>query len=181
MEIEIKAKAKDFKLIRRRLKILGAKKIKKLHQIDFYYSLYKRPLNKKTGSIVRVRHNVEEKMVTLEYDTAFNDVAAEEIELTVNSLPVTLKLLEKMKAIKEVVVDKQREYYKKDDLEIVLDKVKGLGNYMEVEIQGRNTEANRQRIVDFYKRIGIGTKDFILGPRYNSMLMKKKGRTKFYF
>ncbi|MBU0963932.1 class IV adenylate cyclase [Patescibacteria group bacterium] len=181
MEIEIKAKVKDLKKVRRQLIKLGAKPKKKVHQIDAYYSLYKRPFNKKKGSVVRVRHNKNKHQTFFEFDWALNSVAAHEIEIEVSSLENINKILKLMKARKEVVVDKQREYFKKGVLEIVLDRVKGLGDFMEIEIQGKDSKSNRQRIINFYQQIGINKNDFVLGPKYNSMLLAKKGKKYAYF
>jgi len=181
MEIEIKAKVKDLKDIRRKLIKFGAKSIRKVHQIDTYYSLYKRPLSKRKGGIVRVRHNKNMKQTLFEFDWAKNAVAAYEIEVEVDSLENIQAILKKMKARKEVVVDKKREYFKKGILEIVLDDIRGLGKFVEIEIQGQDSKRNRQKIINFYKHLGINKKNFVLGPRYHSLLLTKKGRKYFYF
>jgi len=181
MEIEIKAKVKDLKSIRRRLVKLGARSVKKVHQIDMYYSLYKRPLNKKKGAIVRVRHNKNIRQTLFEFDWAKNAMAAYEIEVEVNDLKNLERILKKIKAKKEVTVDKKREYFKKGVFEIVLDQVKDLGNFIEVEIQGKDSKRNRHRIINLLERLGVEKKDFVLGPRYHSLLLAKKGRKYFYF
>lgn len=181
MEIEIKARITNLNSIRRKLLSRGARREKKVHQIDMFFSLFKRPLNKMKGSIVRVRHNVEEKRTTLEYDTAFNAFAAEEVEVTVNSLPTVLRLLKKMKAKLEIVVDKQREYFRQGQFETVLDTVKGLGTFIEVEIDGANTKANRQLVVNYLQQLGVERSQFVLGPKYFSMLLWKKGKKYAYF
>jgi len=181
MEIEVKAKVKNIKSARRLLIKLGAKSQKKVHQIDTYYSLYGRPLNKMKGAIVRLRHNKNINQTFFEYDWAVNNLAAYEAEVSVGNANSMKKILKLMKAKVEVVVDKKREYFKKGTLEIVLDEVKGLGKFIEVEIQGRDTKKNRHKIFTFLFSMGIEKKDFIMGPRYPSMLLRKKGRRYYYF
>jgi len=181
MEIEIKAKVKDLKVIHRRLIRLGAKSKKKVHQIDKYYSLYKRPLTKRKGSIVRVRHNVNEKRTFFEFDWALNDFAAHEIEVEVNNYNNIQTILKKMKAKVEYTIDKKREYFRKGQLEIVLDRVKGLGNFMEIEIQGQDTKLNRRKIYNLFEKLGVDKKDFLLSDRYCSLIQKKKGKKHAYF
>jgi len=181
MEIEIKAKVKDLRIVRKKLIKLGAKSLKKVHQIDTYYSLYKRPLNKMKGAIVRLRHNKNKNQTFFEYDWAVNNLAAYETEVSVGNVNSMKKILKLMKAKVEVVIDKKREYFKKGKLEIVLDEVKGLGKFIEVEIQGRDTKINRHKLFTFLFSLGIKKKDFIMGPRYPSMLLRKKGRRYYYF
>lgn len=181
MEIEIKARIADLVLLRRKIIRQGARPIRRVHQVDYYYSLYKRPLNKTKGSIVRIRHTVDRGTVTFEYDTAKNAIAAEEVEVTVNDLPTMQRLMRLMRAKLEVVVDKRREYFRSGKLEIVLDRVRGLGTFSEVEIQGKDSKANRQRIERFYQSVGVTRKDYVLGPKYNSMLLKQKGKKYAYF
>lgn len=180
MEVEIKARVKSLPPIRRRLRQLGAQRIKSVRQIDYYFSLYRRPYTKTKGSVVRVRHWESEDRTTLEYDTGFNQYAAEEIEIDVSSLASVLQLLKKFKATQEVRVDKRREYYKKGQYEIVLDQVKGLGTFIEVEIDASNTTANHQRVVKFMSTLGISPDQLVAG-RYNTMLLKKKGKKYGFF
>jgi predicted adenylyl cyclase CyaB len=181
MEIEVKAKTKDLKVVRQRLIKLGARFIKSVHQIDTYYSLYKRPFTKRRGSMVRVRHNKNENFTTFEFDNAKNDIAATEDEVIVSDYRTIKIILRKMKAKVETVVDKKREYFMKGRLEIVLDRVKGLGNYMEIEILGKDTKANRDKILTFYKKLKVDENDLIIGSRYPEMMLKKKGKNFFAF
>ncbi len=181
MEIEIKAKIRSVKMMRKRLIALEARPVKKVHQIDWYYSLYKRPLTKRIGSIVRVRQNGIRGLASFEFHSATNFISAEENEVSVSDLKTLKRILKKMKAREEVVVDKHREYFKKGILEIVLDRVKGLGSFIEVEIQGRDTKLNRQRIINFLRHLQIDKKQFVLNEKYNTMLLKKKGKKYAYF
>ncbi len=182
MEIEIKAKVKNFKSIKQKLIQMGAKRVKKVHQIDEYYSLYKRPLRKiKGGDIVRIRYNKNDRAGRFEYHSSKSQFASEEYEVVVGDILMLKRIMNKMKARLEAVVDKQREYYQKGRFEIVLDSVKELGRYVEVEIQGKDTLYNRQLIVKFLNKLGIDKKQFCPGQRYGAMISKKRGKKYMYF
>jgi len=182
MEIEIKAKVGDFKSIKQKLVRMGVRRIKEVHQIDEYYSLYKRPLCKiKSGDIVRIRYNKNEKSGRFEYHSTRSLFASDEYEVAVGDVLMLKRIMKKMRARVEAVVEKQREYYRKGRLEIVLDSVKKLGKYVEVEIQGKDTLYNRQLIIKFLNKLGIDKKQFCPGQRYGTMISKKRGKKFMYF
>jgi predicted adenylyl cyclase CyaB len=58
-------------------------------------------------------------------------------------------------------VDKKREIYKYKDYEIVIDKIKGLGDYVEIEYKGKTSSKAKAKLitsqmVQFLKDIGVG-------------------------
>lgn len=182
MEIEIKAKVKSLQPIRNKLRAMKIKRVKKVRQIDEYYSLYKRPFWKKErGKIVRVRHHHGETSGRFEFHCSKSTFAAEEYEVTVGDVTMLRKILQMMKAKKEAVVDKEREYYMKGKLEITLDKVKGIGTFVEVEIQGNDTNANRKELMSFLTKLGITKDQYWTTKRYGAEMCKKKGLKNAYF
>ncbi len=181
MEIEIKAKVNNFIEIKKNLKKIGAKYIGKKNQIDYYYSLYKRPIGKKKGNVMRVRHDRISGNTRLEFHKPMNIYAAEEIELKVNSLKIVQRILKEMKAKQEFVIDKERLVYRKGKIEIVLDKIKALGTFVEVEIEGRETKNNRESLYKMLDKLGIKKSQIMLYERYHGMILKKKGILHAYF
>lgn len=182
MEIEIKVRAKSFLPVRLHLKELHARYVSTKHQVDYYYSPYKRPFRKKDfGDVIRVRHDVLADKARLEYHQPKNDYAAIETELEVGDIRTVKKILALMKCKLECIVDKKREYYKRGLIEIVLDKVKGLGTFVEVEIIGADSSRNRKLVVNFLHQLGFSKKDFMFEERYHSMVLAKKGKKYAYF
>ncbi len=182
MEIEIKAKVKNLQSVRNTLRKMKIRRVKKVRQIDEYYSLYKRPFSKKVrGKIVRVRHHHGETQGRFEFHISRSTFVAEEYEVTVGDVKMLRKILQMMKAKKEAVVDKEREYYQKGKLEITLDKVKGLGTFVEVEIQGKDTKANLQKLMDFLTKLGVTKDQYWTTKRYGAEMCKKKGLKHAYF
>lgn len=176
MEIEIKAQVDNLDSIRKRLRQLGIKMTKSVHQMDEYYSLYKRPYNKvNRGDILRVRYNHGEREGRLEYHTTKNKYATEEFEVAVGDVRELKKILRKMKAKREVIVNKRREYYRKGRFTITLDQVKVLGVFVEIEIQGGDTNRNRKAVIAMFARLGISKEKFRFNFGYNVEIVKRKG------
>ena len=182
MEIEIKARVDDLNEIRKQLKKLKVKKVNFVHQIDEYYSLYKRPLTKvKAGDILRVRYNHGERVGRLEYHSIRNQYAAEEYEVSVGDIRELKKILHHMKARHEATVNKKREYYKKGRFIITLDYVKALGTFVEIELQGDDTKKNRRAIIDMFHQLGISDKQFCIDIKYGAEMIRRKGGKYAYF
>jgi len=181
MEIEIKAKIKDRKSIRRKLLDLGVKACGKTHQVDTYYSLYQRPYTKKRGSILRLRQDSKEKKIILAFHIDKQISAVEECEVEVGDLKTMEKMLELMRAKKETVVDKEREYFRKGIFLITLDRVKGLGNFIEVELQSEEYETSIEKIRDFNKKLGLYTNNKIEYQGYHKQQLIKKNKKYYYF
>jgi len=176
MEIEIKVKINDRKIIRKKLLALSAIFQGKTHQVDTYFSLYKRPYTKKRGSIVRLRRNVDTKKVILAFHTDKRYSETDECEIEVSDLKETQRMLKLMKARPEAVVDKVRQHFKLGRFLIVLDKVKGLGDYIEVELESKNYQDSIKKILDFYKKLGIDAKSNIRYPGYLQLTLAKKNK-----
>ena len=182
MEIEIKASVDSLLDVRKRLKELRIKKVKSVHQIDEYYSLHKRPLNKiSRGDVLRVRYNHGERTGRLEYHVTRNQYAAEEFEVPVGDIRELKKILLHMKAKREAIVSKRRDYYEKGRFIITLDHVKALGTFVEIEIQGEDTKKNRKAIIDMFYQLGINKSQFCYNTKYGAEMIKRKGGKYAYF
>ncbi len=181
MEIEIKAKVNNFTGIKNNLKKIKAKYEGKKSQVDYYYSLYKRPIGKPKGDVFRLRYDRIKKEARIEFHKPKNAYAAEEIELPVGDFNTAKKLLKAMKARQEFKVDKERLIYKKGRVNILLDKVKYLGKFIEVEIEGKYSKKNIKIVYDLLDTLGVDRKDIILHDHYHGMILKKKGKKHAYF
>ena len=177
----MKAKVGNLAVVRKRLHKIGARFVKRSHQIDTYYAPDQRPLRKLLGHVLRVRYDVLSKTTRLEFHIPKNAYAAEENEVAVDDYKTLQKILHLLRAKPQAVVDKEREYYRKGSVEIVLDRVRGLGTYVEVEIMGKDTKANRARIHQVLAQLEISTSAIVKDVRYHQMALAKKGITYGFF
>ncbi len=175
MEIELKARVSSLPAIRRRLRALGANITKTSHQVDTYYSPEQRPLGKRTGFVLRVR-NQGEGNGRFELHIPKNRYAAEELELTVDDAKLLQRILRLLNFKREFVVDKQRTTFEFGRVTIVLDQVRGLGSFVEVEILGADTATNRTALHRVLKKLGVKEQDICYDLHYHQMALEKQGR-----
>ena len=75
-------------------------------------------------------------------------------------------------------MDKQREYWDCGDLEIALDRITGLGDFIEVEARG-NFESNgkaKEACLKFLENLGINNPEKIqINKGYPVMILEKNG------
>jgi predicted adenylyl cyclase CyaB len=175
MEIEVKAKVSNLAVIRKRLRIIGARFVKRSHQIDTYYTPDHRPLRKQQGNVLRVRYDVLSKTARLEFHVTKDQYVAEESEVSVDDYKKLQKILKLLRVKPQVTVEKKREAYRKGKVEIVLDDVRGFGKYIEVEIIGQDTVANRTLVNRTVTELGIPKSAIVRNFRYHQMALLKKG------
>jgi len=181
MEIEVKAKVKDFRKVKVRLKKIKAKKIDKQNQVDNYYLPFGCCFNKKGRRLLRTRYNKKTKKMRLEAHRYQDNLSGYEFETEVTDKKMMENILKELKYKKVVTVEKNRQTYKYKNINIVLDKVKNLGNFVEVELLGQANQENKNKVLRVIDDLNISRKNIIWHLRYHAMLMKKKGYDNFYF
>ena len=72
-----------------------------------------------------------------------------------------------------VTVDKKREIFVYDNVRIHLDKVKGLGNFLEFEIVFSSMAKAKQQMKTLIKYFGLDEKKFIKNS-YSDLLMQNE-------
>ncbi|MFZ6035858.1 MAG: class IV adenylate cyclase [Patescibacteria group bacterium] len=180
MEIEIKAHIRNRPELERRLKKLGARYVGKKLQIDRYYEPYGLSYTKRSGKILRVRHDYLSKETRLELHVSSSRFAATEIEVPVADEKTLRTILHGLKMKEAYAVKKKRRVFRFGTIEIVIDQVKGLGWFVEVEIQGAHTKSNRLRLAQTLERLGVARADWCR-EHYNEMVGEKKGYRYGYF
>ena len=182
-EIEIKfpLTATLFNRIEAKLKN-NSEFINESHQVDSYYNAphrnfltplyafeYLRVREKGNESSINYKHlypeEVEEKTHSDEYETVVEDVVA------------IRNILKALNFKEYLVIDKTRKTYEyKDEFEIALDKVKGLGYFIEIEAKKDlgDVEQTRKKIINLAKSLGVDTA-VRNNDGYVLALMKKKG------
>ncbi len=141
-EVEVKAHLRDRAAILKKLKSLGCKFGEELHQVDHIFIpehiTFPPPLN---IPVLRVRKQNDIYLLTLKISQSGRQDSLER-ELEIADGKMMIEII-KLIGYKEVmVVDKKRIKTKLNDIEVVLDKVKDLGEFVEVEkiVKNENRE-----------------------------------------
>ncbi len=155
LEVEIKAKVK-IKQIQGKLNGLGARPLGEEHQRDIYFSHPCRDF-KERDEALRVRRIKNEYFLTYKGPKLDEETKTrEEIEIKVGKGIVSL--LEKLGFSKLREIEKKRSFYQWENLAISLDKVEGLGEFLEVE---GTSYIDKERIFKLLKKLGISRKKLI--------------------
>lgn len=179
-EVEIKAKLQDRKTILAKLESMGCSFGEVLHQVDAIFiprdSVFPPPLG---VPVLRVRKQNDKSFFTLKIpQSSRQDCIEKELEISDGD-----KMLEAIKLLgyKQVpTVDKKRIKTNYKDMEIVLDVVENLGEFIEVEkvVDNTNTQERikiQQELFVFLAGLGITEKDHVIDGKYDIMLFDKFG------
>jgi predicted adenylyl cyclase CyaB len=162
IEVEIKMEVKNFDEIKEKVSKIG-KLIKSIKQVDDYYVPHHRDFfaRKPAEEFLRIRTNPDKtvfeytRVVNMREDGS-NDYA-EEYETEIKEVEEFRKTLEFLDFRKVVTVEKQREYWLCGGIEVALDKISNLGDFIEAEAKGDfKSEAEAKRACfDVLKNLGI--------------------------
>ena len=150
MEVELKARAP--RGIEKRLAAAGAKKTYTVHQLDTVYDKPGEPLGKK-GVTLRIREEGKKTILTYKGKSKSRRVKAkDEYELRVTRhIHLFLRGLGYRPAFTK---EKDRTEYRFGGVNVHLDKVKGLGTWVEFEAFGE-AEPCRKKILAAAEMLGI--------------------------
>jgi len=182
IEVEIKIEISNFDEIKTRVSAVG-KLIKSIKQIDDYYIPCHRDFfAQKPHPIEWLRIRTNPDKVIFEYDKSINKKAngeqecAEEYETEISNPEEFKKILNFLDFKKVVTVDKQREYWDCGDIEVALDKIEGLGTFIEVEAKGdfKDVTQAKQACLKFLDELGIkNAKNIQINKGYPVLLLEK--------
>jgi len=162
VNFEFKAHLKDEALIRAVLKRLRARYIGRDRQIDTYFKVPRGRLKVREGKI-------ENALIFYERS---NSPRARRAKIEMMLLPRrnSVKQVLARALGTRVVVEKRREIYFVGNLKIHLDRVRGLGRFVEVEAISRtgDLEKAREQALKFQKLFGIKRAD-IIGKSYSEL------------
>lgn len=174
IEVEIKAQAGRDQVVRR-LKELGATFEKKVWQIDSYYNAPHRDF-KDTDEALRLREQGSRIYVT--YKGKKLDPLSKtrkEVEVEVGDRDKMEDILISLGFKKTLDVMKERQIYHYKGAEVCLDRIEGLGDYVEVELQAENMDTvaqKRDETIAILRELGV-TGDLIR-ESYLEMLLKQR-------
>jgi adenylate cyclase class 2 len=166
LEIEVKAYAKDLKEIEIKLEAKGAVYSGIIEQKDIYFNSPNHDFAE-TDEALRLREEKgsdKEMRMFLTYKGPKIDEKSKtrvEINLGIDSLDSSIKLLKSLGFAEFGRVSKLRKRFIHEDLEVSLDNVQGLGCFVEVESKKEiapNTpevELERDRIIGILEELGL--------------------------
>jgi adenylate cyclase class 2 len=162
MEVEVKAHAPDLSDVARKLGDIGAQWIKEEYQEDIYFNAPHKDFAK-TDEALRVRKITDDvsKNTFITYKGAKLDELSKtrvEVEMMVEDPLKAVNIFENLGFRAVATVKKYRTIYYLDDLIITLDRVKDVGNFVEIEQdteEGEDYQEVLNHIFAVYKKLGI--------------------------
>ncbi len=160
-EVEIKAKIEDPKGVERKLRRIG-KFTRVRKQVDEYFVPPQQDFFKKNPPIeyLRVRYEGERSHLNYSFLHFRKDgwlAVTDEYETLVQNPRTVGEVLKKIGMIHKVTVEKTRKYFDCGKFEVVLDEVRNLGSFVEVEAKkvfGSLAET-RKACMDFLENLKI--------------------------
>ena len=177
-EVEVKANLKDRKSVIKKLESLGCRFSKELHQVDHIFAPEGNPFPLPFEiPILRVRKSNNKYFFTLKISqSSRQDCIEREMEIVEGE-----KMIEILKLIKYkefAVVDKKRIKTNFKDMEIVLDDVKDLGEFIEAEkiVTHEHHEYRKkiqEELFEFLETLGVTKENRVIDGKYDIMLYNK--------
>lgn len=179
-EVEVKAKLKDREGIKKKLEALGCTFSEELHQIDYIFTPEADVFPPPRGiPVLRIREQNGKNIFTLKINQSSRQDCIEH-ELEIDDGEQMRAIVKLLGFKKDAIVDKKRIKTVYKDMEIVLDVVERLGEFIEAEkIVTDNDPEARKKIQDelmaFLGELGVAPEDQIPDGKYDIMLFEKYG------
>ncbi|MDP2841008.1 MAG: class IV adenylate cyclase [Candidatus Methanoperedens sp.] len=175
IEVEVKARVNDPKLVERSIIALGASPIGIEAQADTYYSAPYRDFAK-TDEALRIR--VQDNKCFLTYKGAKLDTISKtrkEYEVEVNDADNMGNILSSLSFTPVATIVKKRKKYRLGDFIISLDEVRNLGDFMEVEVSIRDSKSHEDKVESIFRlfeKLGV-SRDESIRKSYLEMILEK--------
>jgi len=168
--VELKAKMKDIKEVKRRLSLLGAQHIGSFHQIDTYFKVHQGRLK-----IRETERRDGSDIIFYERPDVPNIKKSHVLLIQAQPTEIAKELLSKLFPT-SIVVDKIREIYIFGEIRVHLDQVTQLGAFIELELPttGRTEEIRKSEslLTDLSVKLGIKKED-LEALSYADLLFRK--------
>jgi len=164
MEIEVKFKVL-FDEVKEKIETLGAELVREEIQEDLYFVV---PL----PNLLRIRRIVNSGEAILGYKEIKDDRNEEfdEIEVKVEDFDKTREILKRLGFKEDIWVKKHRYVYKLGNITFELNRVEGLGDFLDIEVISEDVEKAKREIWEVAKKLGLKEED--VEPRLYQELIK---------
>jgi predicted adenylyl cyclase CyaB len=167
IENEVKYKLLNIEAIKKGLSLSGFLFLNKSKQKDYYFSPPHKSFANSKKYYLRLRLKSNNKGIWA-YHEVKNDIQTKEWEVEVDNVKVFLSILKVLDFDLDAVVEKTRITYKKKGIQVLIDEVKKLGNFIEIEFD-RNKRKEVDKIVDFFN---LKKENIVTGMGYPDLLKK---------
>lgn len=180
-EVEVKARLENREALIKKLKDFGCAFSSELHQIDHVFFPKGFSFPPPIGThILRVRKSNNKYFFTLKISQS-NRQDSIEREMEINNGEMMIEILKLLEWQSAPTVDKQRIKTSLQGIEIVLDSVKDLGEFIEAEkiVTHADHEVRKkvqEELFDFLETLGVRKEDRVIDGKYNIMLFEKSSR-----
>jgi len=171
IENEVKYNIKNIDEIKKKIESLGFDFIKKTYQEDYYFSPPHKNFAGTKKYYLRLR-NTKNK-TEFAYHVVKNNLKTKEWAVFVNNLGGLLKILKLLDFKIDCIVRKERLIYKKDNIKIMLDNVKNLGKFIEIECMGQFGKIERKKFGELINLLELKKTQEVFGMGYPDLLMSK--------
>lgn len=155
LEIEVKAPVADLAGLEAKLRGMGARDFGTLAQKDVYYA---HPTKDFAVTDEALRIRIENDLQLLTYKGPKIDPsskAREEIEVSVASAKATAEILERLGFRPVLTVVKRRKVLGLRGISVCLDRVDGLGDFVEFEFEGEELEKGKEEIAKLMRELDV--------------------------
>ncbi|MGD1060513.1 MAG: class IV adenylate cyclase [Methanomassiliicoccales archaeon] len=171
LEIEVKARVEDTARLEAELLRRGARDFGVTLQKDVYYAHPTRDFAK-TDEALRIRVSNDLQMIT--YKGPKLDATTktrEEIEVSVASAEAVAEILQRLGFRPVTTVRKKRRTFGLKGIEVCLDSVEGLGDFVEFELDDEDLTEGKARIAELMRELGVDGSE---RSSYLELLLEKK-------
>jgi len=176
-EVEVKSRLKNREVVIQKLKNFGCKFSEELHQIDHIFIPEGISFPPPIGvPVLRVRKQGDVYFFTLKISQG-NRTDSLEREIEIKDGEKMIEILKLLKWKETIVVDKKRIKTNFKDIEIVLDDVKDLGEFIEAEkiVTNKNQDERKkiqEELYNYLETLGVRKEDHVVDGKYDIMLSK---------
>jgi len=171
MEIEVKYKHDNLEDFAQKLLSEGFILEKSKHQIDTYF-IVNRKNDDGTRDYLRIRGDSEGNKFSLDFHKVLSLLETDETELKFTDMKGMSKILGALGFDVACVLNKDRKKYKKGPLLVILDKVEGLGNFVEVELIDEPTDENKALVLGTASELGLKEENRVIKKGYPDLLIE---------
>ncbi len=177
-EVEVKARLNDREAVIKKLESLGCKFSEELHQEDHVF--IEKGLDSPPplfSNVLRVRKQNDTYFFNLKIPQETRQVCIER-EMEIKDGEMMMEILKLMKWQEVPTVDKRRIKTNVGEIEVVLDIVEHLGNFIEAEKIVKLEDINerikvQEELFAFLETLGVSKEDRVVDGKYDIMLYEK--------
>ena len=170
MELELKFSAKeDYSKF---LLDSGFEEQKQKHQVDTYFISDELIENRRTWLRLREDKLNNNCSFDLHRLVCLDVVDETEVKIDTSDSEKIKKIINLLGLKVKCVVEKRRRSFRKDDVEVTLDNIKNLGDFVEIEIIGKHTKNNIDKLYAIAETMNLHKEDKICNG-YPELLLEK--------